>query len=187
MSPDLDKTLQEKYPKLFKNKDLPATQTLICFGCECRDGWFSLLDHLFGYLTEIMGQNLLVNTCESYRELHKNDKDYRKNHSYVRLLPPAIVLDQVKEKFGTLRVYHHAAFETDPLENPELQGKIDAEDLKQKLSEYHTKIHNAIDYAEYQSSRTCEVTGKEGRLYTQGWHSVLCDEEAAKQNLKPQP
>jgi hypothetical protein len=42
MSPELEKQLVEKYPKLFSSKQF--------FGVECGDGWYDLLDYLCGSL-----------------------------------------------------------------------------------------------------------------------------------------
>ena len=42
MSPELQKELVEKYPKLFSSKQF--------WGFECGDGWFDLLDYLCGAL-----------------------------------------------------------------------------------------------------------------------------------------
>ena len=42
MSPELQKELVEKYPKLFSNEQF--------WGFECGDGWFDLLDYLCGAL-----------------------------------------------------------------------------------------------------------------------------------------
>lgn len=56
---------------------------------------------------------------------------------------------QVKEKFGTLRVY--------------VNGASDA-------------VHDMIDEAEEESGKTCERCGKPGKLYDDGWMTTLCDE-----------
>jgi hypothetical protein len=58
------------------------------------------------------------------------------------------VASQVKEKFGGLRFYVQAA--TD-------------------------KHYNFISFAESMSYRTCESCGAEGKTYTDGWHTTLCD------------
>ena len=42
MSPELQKELIEKYPKLFSNEQF--------WGFECGDGWYDLLDYLCGSL-----------------------------------------------------------------------------------------------------------------------------------------
>lgn len=44
MRAELERSLIEKYPSLFKDRDRPLTDSLMCFGCECGDGWFNLLD-----------------------------------------------------------------------------------------------------------------------------------------------
>jgi len=67
MSPDLTQQLLDKYPKLFSNKQF--------WGFECGDGWYDILDHLCGAITE-----------------YKYD-------------PDEVYVDQVKEKFGKLRFY----------------------------------------------------------------------------------
>ena len=67
MSPDLTQKLLDKYPKLFSNKQF--------WGFECGDGWYDILDHLCGAITEYT---------------------YNSDDLYV---------DQVKEKFGRLRFY----------------------------------------------------------------------------------
>jgi uncharacterized protein YfaT (DUF1175 family) len=44
MSPELEKQLIEKYPKLFSNGQF--------WGFECGDGWYDILDHLCGAIKE---------------------------------------------------------------------------------------------------------------------------------------
>lgn len=78
MRDELDKLLCEKYPKIFVNRHKPKTETAMCWGFECGDGWFNLIDNL----------------CTSIQ----NHIDY--NHA------PQVVADQVKEKFGSLRFYY---------------------------------------------------------------------------------
>lgn len=76
----MDKDKQDylflKYPKLFRQKDLPMSQTCLCWGIECSSGWFNLID----------------NMCRELQELC--DKTDEK-----------VEFVQVKEKFGGLRAY----------------------------------------------------------------------------------
>jgi hypothetical protein len=44
MSPELEKKLLDKYPKLFSSKQF--------WGVECGDGWYDLLDYLCGAIKE---------------------------------------------------------------------------------------------------------------------------------------
>jgi hypothetical protein len=46
MKQELQQKLYDKYPKIFRQKDLPMTQTCMCWGIDTNDGWYSLLDTL---------------------------------------------------------------------------------------------------------------------------------------------
>ena len=77
MSPELDKQLCEKYPELFRGRNKPMTETLMCWGFECDDGWYDLIDGLCLALSSYCEDNNIE-------------------------IPEAV---QVKEKFGGLRFY----------------------------------------------------------------------------------
>ena len=182
MKEELELQIVNKCPELFKDYKGDPLTTCLAFGIECNDGWFKILDHLFGYLTDLMKRKLSVKYSTEYQNAHKNEKDFYKNHYEYRFLPPQIVLDQVKEKFGTLRVYYHTVSEDIP---DDVWANLDHADFQKKLERYEDNIRNAIDYAEYQTTVTWEVTGKDGKLYTKGWNVVLCDEEAIKTGRDP--
>lgn len=40
------KKLINKYPKIFAGVNKPPTESLMCFGFECGDGWYAILDAL---------------------------------------------------------------------------------------------------------------------------------------------
>jgi len=69
--------LYKRYPKIFGQKDLPLTQTAMCWGIECGKGWFFLIDQLCSQLQF---------------DIDRNNE-------------PQIEAVQVKEKFGSLRFY----------------------------------------------------------------------------------
>lgn len=48
MEAELQQKLFDKYPKLFGQKDLPMTQTCMCWGVDCEEGWYWILDMLCG-------------------------------------------------------------------------------------------------------------------------------------------
>lgn len=77
MNKELDELLCSKYPKLFAQRNLPMTETCMCWGFDCGDGWFDLIDEL-------------CSTIQNYID---------GNHK------PQIEVVQVKSKFGTLRFY----------------------------------------------------------------------------------
>jgi hypothetical protein len=80
MKKELDEELVAKYPKIFADRHAPMTETAMCWGFECGDGWFNLINNLCGCI-----------------------QDYIDNNSHLEI--PQVVAVQVKEKFGTLRFY----------------------------------------------------------------------------------
>ena len=74
--------LLEAFPGLYADHDKPMTQTAMCWGFECRDGWFDLIWQLS----------------------EKIEAQARKEglEPGSALWPRAV---QVKEKFGGLRFY----------------------------------------------------------------------------------
>ena len=82
MTPDLDKVLCDRYPKIFAQRHASPRETLMCWGFSCDDGWFTLIDRLCDFLQF---------------HLDHNNRDGK---------IPQIVAVQVKEKFGTLRFYY---------------------------------------------------------------------------------
>lgn len=76
MTPEKQKKLYDKYPKLFAQKDMPMSQTCMFWGIECGDGWESLIDFV----------------CEKLSEYDETKK-------------LGIQFVQIKEKFGGLRIY----------------------------------------------------------------------------------
>jgi hypothetical protein len=89
MSPELDKILCEKYPKIFVDRNAGPMESLMGFGFETHDGWFDLLDVLCYNI-----QNH-IDWCNSGHLLNPEAYD----------AIPQVIATQVKEKYGTLRFY----------------------------------------------------------------------------------
>jgi hypothetical protein len=113
----------KKYPNLFGEPPYDPMKTLICFGFEVDDGWMPILEELFEKIDKVTKENNLD-----------------------------ITIVQVKEKFGSLRVYWHGS----DTENDD--------------------ISNLIWEAEKQSACTCEKCGKPGTMQTDGWMCVRCED-----------
>lgn len=75
MKQEYDEALCRKYPKLFKLRHCDPGEAPMCFGFECGDGWFPLIDRLAAKITAL----------DEKRE-------------------PTVAV-QVKQKFGGLRFY----------------------------------------------------------------------------------
>ena len=146
----------ERFPILFQNKDKPMTETCMCFGIECPKGWYYILEQL----------------C--------NELEYS-NLDYVAKWGMAIVAEQVKEKFGTLRFYFD-------VRNVDSNGKIDNEHQNCKLNDVQSKIvsehiymfaQHLINEAEHMTEETCADCGipltPDNKVETKGWISYICN------------
>lgn len=123
MSPENAARLVTSAGSLMPPSPIDPRQNLMCFGFDCGDGWFHILDQLFRNI-EFHKQN---NAKESMANLQ---------------------LTQVKEKFGTLRVY---------------------------MSGYYPVIEGMISMAEAMSGVTCEDCGATpARTAGIGWITTLC-------------
>lgn len=162
MKQELDEQLCNKYPLIFKDRNADMRTTAMCWGFDCGDGWYNIIDVLCGllsseyriaksryeYLMKTGVGNILYGTKTVTQEAI--DEAKAKLDEEALKVPVAV---QVKEKFGGLRFYVQAA--TD-------------------------KHYNYISFAESMSYRTCEKCGAPGKTYTDGWHTTLCDVHAAE-------
>ena len=120
MSPENDKKLTDRFGHILKPRNSP-NHALAMFGFECGDGWY---DMLFNLLTNI----------ENYLKTQPKD------------VVDSFCVQQVKEKFGTLRFYCSG----------------------------DNEIEKLINAAEDISAVTCEACGKPGKMRNGGWLSVQC-------------
>lgn len=185
MKKELELELVKKYPELLKEYGGDCKRTCMAWGFEHSDGWYKILDHLFSYLNSLMHTDLVIYYKKDYRDKYKNDKDYYTKYYSYRVKPPQITISQVKEKYGTLTVYYNTISEDEAEIAEDIREIIDEEEYNKKINRFYDKIDFAINYAEYQSSITCEETGKDGKLYTKGWHRTMCDEIAIEKGFNP--
>jgi len=75
---DFDELMCRLHPSLFRNRGKPMSETCMCWGFACGQGWHPLLADL----------------CDGL-------------HYISAVTTINVVADQVKEKFGTLRFYWH--------------------------------------------------------------------------------
>jgi hypothetical protein len=125
MKQELDKLLCEKYPKMMVNRNKDMMETCMCWGFECGDGWFNILDQLMGNIQ------------------HHIDWKNRTEEVVAQ-----VTLDQVKEKFGTLRFYYSGG------------------------DDY---ISGLVSMAESMSAITCESCGNPGKQKGGGWIKTICE------------
>lgn len=53
MKKSLQEKLYKKYPNLYKDQNKDITQTAMCWGIECGDGWYNIIDELSKRLEDL--------------------------------------------------------------------------------------------------------------------------------------
>jgi hypothetical protein len=189
MKQELEEKLYNKYPKLFAQRNLPMTQTCICWGCDHGDGWYNILERMCSLIQHhikearrssatirrynralkqaISGNdknlrfyyaNRLGWENEKVDEFVKRDLEKKEFREEWRKPPTQMTFTQIKEKYGTLRVYYRGG-----------------DDYCQGI----------IAMAEHMSSVTCEDCGVPGKVRDGGWIRTLCDDcEEGKKTRK---
>lgn len=92
MSPELDKQLCEKYPKIFRDRNGNMQETCMCWGFSHDDGWFTIIDRLCSNIQHHIDWK---RKAEPFAGM--TDEEFDETHQTIAA--------QVKEKFGGLRFY----------------------------------------------------------------------------------
>lgn len=174
MREELDKKLCEKYPKIFRDRFADMRTTAMCWGFECGDGWYNILDSLCeciqGHIdwkrkqrarTLKMNRKIKkaieMNSIDPIIDLHQGNwwvercEEILKEKKYDEVPEKVnqVVAVQVKEKFGGLRFYYEGGDET---------------------------VRGMVHMAETLASVTCETCGSPGHIRGRGWLYTACDE-----------
>lgn len=153
MREDLELKLQEDFPFMKQNKVDVERNIYRRWGCECSRGWYQLIHDL----------------CQAITDRYAEDK-----------VPVDIVIEQIKEKFASLRFYY--SFEgapcglqaIDSLGGPSLRFEpynIHDDDTKKKL---RYDISQIVRSYEEKSKSICEICGKEGTMRMTCLGNALC-------------
>jgi hypothetical protein len=156
------------------NRDKSMMETCMCWGFECGDGWFNILDQLMGNIQHhidwkekqrqwaldynVMATQAKAGNFDLFEKTMEGvtDPDYKEKRlaeviaGDFRPVPesiPQVTLDQVKEKFGTLRFYYTGG------------------------DDY---ISGMVSLAESMSGVTCEDCGNPGERKGGGWVRTIC-------------
>ena len=173
MKQELDKLLCEKYPKMMVNRNRDMKETCMCWGFECGDGWYNILNQLMCQIQHhidwkekqrnwAMEYNAMATQAKAgnFDLFDESMKAHSPESKEIRLMeiiagdfrevPDAmhqVTLDQVKEKFGTLRFYYTGG------------------------DDY---ISGLVSMAESMSAVTCESCGHPGEQTRGGWIKTNC-------------
>lgn len=66
MDAQLERKLFKKYPKLYCQRFLPMIQTCMCWGIDCNNGWYKLIDELSAAITEVSPKTEATQVKEKY-------------------------------------------------------------------------------------------------------------------------
>jgi hypothetical protein len=133
------KTLYDKYPDLFQNRLKSPKESCLSFGIECNLGWYEIISNVCWMIAQHER-----NKEDNKKYLEKNDPE--KLSTLPEYFP--VKFDQVKEKYGGLRLYFSGG------------------------DEY---VEGLISMAESFSYTVCEVCGNKGEPNKGGWISTLCE------------
>lgn len=158
MKKKLQDKLFDKYPKIFRQKDLSMQQTSMCWGIDCGNGWFNIIDTLCTLIKHhiLRYEGNYEGLLKKYNELSENEKpDMKRPVNSISL-----EATQVKEKYGGLRFY------------------VDGGD------QY---TEGLIDMAEAMSEHICDICGAEGKnsCGDTHWYATRCSKHRiTKQSFK---
>lgn len=97
MKIELQNKLFEKYPKLFRQRTLPMLETSMCWGIDCGDGWYDIIDNACSIIQSHCDWR--INHVKYLKE--KEGIEYDEKDFQCEFL-------QIKEKWGSLRIYHNS-------------------------------------------------------------------------------
>jgi hypothetical protein len=132
-------TLYEEYPDLFSNRLKSPKESCMSWGCQIGMGWYDILSSVCWRIFQYE-----QNIADRVRIRTKNGKE--NDQSDLDYVP--VKFDQIKEKFGGLRLYYSGG------------------------DDY---VRGLVSLAEELSYKICEVCGDKGKPNKGGWISVLCD------------
>jgi len=139
MKQEYDTYLCTTFPKMFVNRYKPMTETTMCWGFDCGDGWYNII-------------RVLCSNIQHHIDWRNRKNGLDPNQPIVS----QVTVDQVKEKFGTLRFY--------------CTGGDDY-------------IDGLVSMAESMSSVICEVCGNSGSTLGRGWLTTLCEKHAEEKGI----
>lgn len=189
MSPELEKKLFDKYPKIFAQRKLPMTQTAMCWGIETGDGWYNIIDQLCRQIQHHIDwrRKQYVRDKLHQRALQramKGDKSSLiKFHSFRGKVTQG-TMDYVERDIQSYSMGNR---------NKNLVSKvpqIQAVQVKEKFGTLRFYTNHSDEYvdglitmAESMTSVTCQDCGSPGKVRGLGWIYVACDEHSSKEDL----
>lgn len=199
MKTELDEQLVAKHPKIFRDRYKPMHETAMCWGFECGDGWYNIIDQAcdlidshYKYMRDSRARALRWNralarakkgdTSGLVHDLAKWATDRPDRHT------EEIVQKAIAEAEKKANEFIAGEREYLPSEVEEIPPEVVAAQVKEKFGTLRFYYHGGDDFvsgvaqmAEAMSAVTCEECGAPGKLRAKGWWRTLCDDHAALQ------
>ena len=200
MKTELQEQLYKDYPDLFQESKLDMTQTCMCWGIECGDGWEPIIRNMCKMISSRgtsyirlrpifpnadklwMRLGMYAQPVLRWLERKLNLPSYKLKFPEIKMFEKfpgwEVRFTQIKEKFGTLRVY----YDVYPRFTEEEASRFDRQSVAVSGERFSGYVEGVTCFAEYLSSKTCEKDGKEGNLTRSGWWKTLCSDCAGESN-----
>lgn len=151
MKTELQANLAEEF-EFMRRKPVPEDGMIVnvydAFGIEAGNGWYQLLYDMCKEIAEVL------------------EAEEKTDH---------IVVDQIKEKFGSLRFYYHFEGMEPGIQAFDFIGQGSIRIMPGKDDAYQ-KISKIVQKYEDKSKEVCEICGCEGTVRTDlRWIRALCD------------
>ena len=196
MRKELDEKLCADYPEMFRDRHGDVTTTAMCWGFDCGDGWYNIID-------------ALCSQIYNHVENHNRNAKWNREHNAIREAALAGNWQPFDDDFNKMYGREYNDYWTEEKRNGlyekqkqrilESEPRKYTEDMrypvvtqvKEKfgtlrfyMDGYDERISAYEEFAEAMSARTCEECGCPGKLRTEGWYRTLCNEHAIEQGYE---
>ena len=187
MKKELDELLCKRYPKIFRDRHGDMRMTAMCWGFDCGNGWFNIIDQM----CRIMQWHIDCSRKERARDLRYNRAVKLAMNGDIE----SLIRFHTYGKSPNAREYGIKYANEDVERGLKLREvreacpQVIATQVKEKYGTLRFYYYGGDDYCrgaevlgDSLSAVTCEECGSPGKLLTQGWHRTLCETHAKEQN-----
>lgn len=182
MNSELDQQLCERYPKIFKNRYEDMRTTAMCWGFDCGDGWFNIIDALCAEIQSHIEHTRRVRAARLRRHRARARAQARGS-----LQPIMAHLARTYSRFDPveaapwMEAEAHRIMQEDSVLPPPACPQVVAVQVKEKygtLRFYYdggdALVDGLVRMAESMSAKTCEICGDVGKVYDNRWVTTRC-------------
>ena len=185
MNEELEVKLVKRHPDLFTDYYGDPMKTCMAWGMEHGDGWYSLIESLCEFIDYNIKRGIVIDITNATSDEGDVEKDFSNNIIRSRMtgrrvlkIKPRVHFEQIKEKFGSLRIYLSINISHDD------QTAVDHykvnDELNAEFDTFSEVINRMQSFIERKSEQVCESCGQPGQLYSTGWWKTLCPVHAQK-------